>query len=117
MTAQRALWNYGVRAFHDSIGSMTLLRDFRKWEDRAYITKLLESPNIYNPQDIPDGGVYPVGPQKITVKEDVLSIVEKMRTANVPVFEDGNYCCMASPRFIKHLRQDSDFRKQLCGAA
>ena len=84
MTAQRALWNYGVRAFHDSIGSMTLLRDFRKWEDRAYITKLLESPNIYNPQDIPDGGVYPVGPQKITVKEDVLSIVEKMRTANVP---------------------------------
>lgn len=111
MVAQRNLWQYGVRAFHESIGSMTLLRDFRKWEDRAYITKLLESPNVYNPLGVPDGGTYATGPVKISVKEDVLTIVERMRTRNVPVFEDGNYACLASPRFIKHLRQDPDFRE------
>lgn len=111
LVAQRKLWEYGVRAFHDSIGSITLLRDFRKWEDRAYIQKLLESTNTYNPDGVADGGVYAQGPQKFDVKNDLLSIVERMRTRNVPVFEDGNYACLASPRFIKHLRQDPDFRE------
>lgn len=110
MVAQRKLWEYGVRAFHDSIGSMTLLRDFRKWEDRAYIQKLLESPNTYNPRGVADGGTYASGPVKFNITEDLMTVVESMRNRNVPVFEDGNYACLASPRFIKHLRQDPDFR-------
>lgn len=110
LVAQRKLWDYGVKAFHDSIGSMTLLRDFRKWEDRAYVQKLLESPNTYNPRGVADGGTYASGPTKFSVTEDLMTTVESMRTRNVPVFEDGCYACLASPRFIKHLRQDPDFR-------
>lgn len=117
LTAQRKLWEYGVRAFHDSIGSMTLLRDFRKWEDRAYISKLLETNNTYNPLGVDDGGTYPQGPRQFDVRNDLLTVVEAMRTRNVPTFEDGNYACLCSPRFMKHLRQDDDFRKSLCGAA
>ncbi|MGL4349300.1 MAG: hypothetical protein ACRCT2_01755 [Plesiomonas shigelloides] len=109
--AQRRLYDTGsAREFHDSIGSMTLLRDFRKWEDRAYIQKLLESPNTYNPDDVADGGIYPLGPQQFSVKQDLLTIVERLQLANAPVFEDGNYACVCSPRFWKHLRQDPDFR-------
>lgn len=109
--AQRALWQFGVPAFHDSIGSNTLFRDFRKWEDRCYIQRLLESPNTYNPRGIADGGTYAQGPEQFSVIEDLLTVVEGLRTRNAPQFEDGNYCCLASPRFLKHLRQDTDFRE------
>lgn len=112
MVAQRKLWDYGnSRAFHDSIGSITLLRDFRKWEDRAYIQRMLETSHTYNPAGVPDGGTYAQGPQQFEVKRDLMNIVEQMRTRNVPVFEDGNYACLCSPRFMKHLRQDPDFRE------
>lgn len=112
ITAQRNLYSTGdARAFHDSIGSMTLLRDFRRWEDRVYIQKLLETPNVYNPDDVADGGIYPLGPQQFSVKRDLMTIVERMQTNNAPVFEDGNYACLCSPRFLKHLRQDPDFRQ------
>lgn len=112
ITAQRNLYSTGdARAFHDSIGSMTLLRDFRRWEDRVYIQKFLETPNIYNPDDVADGGIYPLGPQQFSVKRDLMTIVERLQTNNAPVFEDGNYACLCSPRFLKHLRQDPDFRQ------
>lgn len=112
LVAQRKLWEYGSsRQFHDSIGSLTLLRDFRKWEDRVYVQKLLETRHIYNPDDVPDGGTYTTGPRKFDVKNDLLTVVERMRSRNAPTFEDGNYACLASPRFIKHLRQDPDFRE------
>jgi hypothetical protein len=117
MVAQRRLWDYGARDFHESIGSMTLMRDFRKWEDRVYIQKLLETTQVYNPSGVADGGTYASGPPKISVVNDLLTIVETLRNNNAPTFEDGNYCCLASPRFIKHLRQDQSFRRELCGAA
>lgn len=114
MLAQRVLWDYNpqqIQAFHQSIGSMTLFRDYRKWLDRVYINTLLKSPFTYNPQGVADGGTYASGPPKIDVKNDILSIVEGLRSRNVPPFSDGFYYCLASPRFIKHLRQDADFRE------
>jgi hypothetical protein len=111
--AQRVLWQYNpqqIQQFHQSIGALTLFRDYRKWLDRVYINTLLESSFTYNPKGVDDGGTYASGPPKIDVKEDLLTIVEGMRTRNVPTFSDGYYYCLASPRFIKHLRQDSDFR-------
>ena len=112
LKAQRLLYDYGnVTQFHNSVGSLTLFRDFRKWEDRAYIETMLRSSRVYNPGDIPDGGTYATGPQQFSVKRDLMTIVESMRNSNTPVFEDGNYACLASPRFIKHLRQDPDFRE------
>ena len=111
--AQRVLWQYNpqqIQQFHQSIGALTLFRDYRKWQDRVYINTLLESPFTHNPKGVEDGGTYAAGPPRIDVKEDVLTIVEGMRTRNVPTFPDGYYYCLASPRFIKHLRQDPDFR-------
>lgn len=112
LKAQRMLWQYGVPAFHQSIGSTTLFRDFRKWEDRCYIQRLLESPHTYNPRNVADGGTYAQGPEQFSVVEDLLTVVEGMQLRNVPSMEDGNYCCLCSPRFMKHLRQDPDFRDQ-----
>lgn len=118
--AQRNLWQYGVQGFHESIGSLTLFRDFRKWEDRVYINKMLEAATqqssstqggYYNPDGVADGGTYANGPQKFDVTTDLLTVVEQMRSRNVPTFEDGTYCCLAHPRFIKHLRANSDFRE------
>lgn len=111
MKAQRALWQYGVPAFHESIGSNTLFRDFRKWEDRCYIQRMLESPNKYNPRGVVDGGTYAQGPEQFSVVEDLLTVVEGLRMRHAPQFEDGNFACLASPRFMKHLRQDPDFRE------
>lgn len=109
ITAQRNLWQYGQRAFHDSIGSINLLRDFRKWEDRLYCNELLKSTNTYNPMGVPDGGTYARGPVKFDVVRDLETVVEDLTTRNVPRFEDGNYACVCSPRFLKHLRQDPKF--------
>lgn len=114
LLAQRALWQYNpnqIQQFHQSIGSMTLFRDYRKWMDRVYLNLLLESPYTHNPQGVADGGTYAQGPQKIDVTYDLLTIVEQMRKRNVPTFPDGLYYCIADPRFIKHLRGNSDFRE------
>lgn len=109
ITAQRNLWQYGQRSFHESIGSINLLRDFRKWEDRLYANELLKSTNTYNPAGVADGGTYASGPQKFDVIRDLETVVEQLTTRNVPRFEDGNYACVCSPRFLKHLRQDPKF--------
>lgn len=109
ITAQRNLWQYGQRSFHDSIGSTNLLRDFRRWEDRIYCNELLKSTNTYNPAGVPDGGTYANGPVKFDVIRDLETVVEQLTTRNVPRFEDGNYACVCTPRFLKHLRQDPKF--------
>ena len=110
--ARRILYDTrNVRQFHQSIGSLTLLDDFQRWEDRVYSQKLLESPNTYNPGEVPDGGIYATGPARFSVKRDLLTIVERLHSRNTPTFEDGSYACLCSGRFLKHLRQDPDFRE------
>lgn len=69
----------------------------------------MKSTNTYNPGGIPDGGTYANGPQKFDVIRDLETVVEQLTTRNVPRFEDGNYACVCSPRFLKHLRQDPKF--------
>lgn len=70
---------------------------------------MLKTTNTYNPAGISDGGTYANGPQKFDVVRDLETVVEELTTRNVPRFEDGNYCCVCSPRFLKHLRQDPKF--------
>jgi hypothetical protein len=110
MKARRMLLDRNIQGFHQSIGSLTLLDDFRRWEDRVYIEKLLDSSHTYNPGDVADGGVYLQGPPKFDVKNDLVEIVARLQKRNVPTFEDNNYACIVSPTFFKHLRQDDDFR-------
>lgn len=117
ITAQRALWSYGQRAFHDSIGSSNLLQDYRKWEDRVYTNELLKTTFIYNPRGIADGSSvnltqadYGFGgkPPQFNV-DDLEQVVADLAVRNCPQFEDGNYCCACSFIFMKHLRADSKF--------
>ena len=123
ITAQRMLYDLGnPAAFHQSIGSLTLVRDYRKWQDRVYINKLLEvtgqqsstAGGYYNPQNVADSGTYSAGPPKIDVTTDLLTVVANMRTRNVPPFPSPFgpvYHCLCSPIFLKHLRANSDFRE------
>lgn len=108
---QRFLWAGRTREFHESIGSITLLDDFRRWEDRVFINELMKSTFTSNPNGVPDGGTYASGPPSFSVKADLLRIVERLRSRNVPRFPDGTYRAIVSPRFMTHLRQDNDFRE------
>jgi hypothetical protein len=108
---QRLMWAGRTKEFHESIGSITLLDDYRKWRDRVFINELLKSSFTSNPEGVPDGGTYASGPPSFSVKKDLLRIVERLRSRNVPRFSDGNYRAIVSPRFMTHLRQDNDFRE------
>ena len=81
--------------------------------DRVYIYEALKSTNTYNPDGVADGGAYTglTEPPKFDVTTDLLGIVEGLRMKNVPTFSDGNYRAIVSPRFMKHLRANSDFRE------
>lgn len=108
---QRLLWAGRVAQFHQSIGSDTLLDDYRRWRDRVFINELLKTSYTTNPSGVPDGGTYASGPPAFEIKKDLLRIVERLRSRNVPRFMDGSYRCICSPRFMTHLRQDPDFRE------
>lgn len=124
--AQRYLYDLGnPAAFHDSIGSTTLLRDYKKWKDRTYINRLLTAANLgmasatqggyYNPKGYADGSTTAhVGPDIINTKRDLTEIITDMRSRNVPAFPSPVgpvYHCLMSPELNKALRRDDDFRE------
>lgn len=108
--AQRRLFDTGqLQAFHDSIGSTRLLDDYKRWRDRVIIDELSTTTRTYNPSATADGSVSTSN--KFDVTTDLVKVVEDLRTSNIPPFPDGTYHCLAHPRFMKHLRQQSDFRQ------
>lgn len=123
--AMRFLYDLNNPAmFHQSIGSLTLIQDWRKWQDRVYINQALRagvgvmasrtSGGYYNPLGIPDNGTYAVGPQQLKFYQDVDKIVSDMRGRNVPPFQSNLgpvYHALTSPNAIKDLRRDPDFRE------
>jgi hypothetical protein len=119
-TAMRNLWGTGQFSdpfdlymqpvFHESIGAVTLLDDYRRWQDRVYQSLLMRSPHRYNPGGIEDGGTYPSGPPVFSV-DDLDNIFEIMRKRNVPTFPDGYYYAIMDDRMFKHLRRDERFRE------
>lgn len=113
LTAQRVLYDTGnIATFHESIGSITLLDDYRRWYDGVLSAELLGSPHKYNPHGIADGGTYAnISDAKFSVKRDLLTVVQQLRDRGVPTFADGNYRCVCGSRYYKHLRQDPDFRE------
>ena len=116
MLQQRNLYDIGVfndptrrHQFHQSIGSETLLDDYQRWMDSVYIAEAMAVSRKYNPGDIADGGTYASGPAKFDVNNDLETIVEQLKLANVPTFSDGLYRALVHPTFLKHLRQDDKF--------
>lgn len=119
---QRMLWDQGhaqpllAPQFHASVGSDTLLMDYRITTDRFYIKALGNTPNKWNPGGIADGGTYATGPQKLTVN-DLDYILEWLVINKTPPFDDGCYHALVHPRVWSHLRQDTRFREQITAAS
>jgi hypothetical protein len=128
ITAQRLLLDTGsLPMFHQSIGSLTLLDDYRRWRDRVFADELFKA-EANGKADSTQGGYYfPKGKTKtgttldtaygasesakFGVKDDLLQVVTDMRKRNIPTFPDGYFRCIADPTAMQHLRQDSDFRE------
>ena len=130
ITAQRLLLDTGnLNVFHQSIGSLTLLDDYRRWRDRVFANELLkaeangaadkEQGGYYLPGGKTKGGsggtlgvTYAAGESaKFDITTDLLEVVKDMRKRNVPTFADGYYRCVVDPTAMMHLRQNSDFRE------
>jgi hypothetical protein len=131
ITAQRLLLDSGnLNMFHQSIGSLTLLDDYRRWRDRVFIDELAKA-EANGAASTTQGGYYFAGGktkdssgrisyssteygnevQQFQVKTDLLTIVKDLRKRNVPTFADGLYRCICDPTFMMHLRRDADFRE------
>ena len=124
ITAQRLLLDTGnLNVFHQSIGSLTLLDDYRRWRDRVFANELLKADDGSQSSDTQGGYYYPgdlatgsltyatSDDAKFDVKNDLLEVVKDMRKRNVPTFSDGYYRCICDPTAMMHLRQDTDFRE------
>jgi hypothetical protein len=130
ITAQRLLLDTGnLNVFHQSIGSLTLLDDYRRWRDRVFANELLKA-EANGKADSTKGGYYlPDGKakggsggtlgvtyataaeSKFDITTDLLTVVKDMRKRNTPTFSDGYYRCIVDPTAMMHLRANSDFRE------
>jgi len=131
ITAQRMLLDSGnLNMFHQSIGSLTLLDDYRRWRDRVFIDELSKA-EANGKADTTQGGYYfpanktkasngsvsyttaeyTADAQQFQVRTDLLNIVKDLRKRNVPTYSDGLYRCICDPTFMMHLRRDTDFRE------
>jgi len=103
LTAQRLLLDTGnLNVFHQSIGSLTLLDDYRRWRDRVFADELFKAEAAGPASDNAGGYYYPLGKTKASaapflnyaagesakfdVKTDLLQVVKDMRKRNVPTF-------------------------------
>ena len=127
ITAQRLLLDTGnLNVFHQSIGSLTLLDDYRRWRDRVFANELLKADGNGEANEEQGGYYFPGGNDrtgntvanyganqsaKFDVTIDLLNVVKDMRKRNVPTFSDGYYRCIVDPTAMMHLRQNSDFRE------
>jgi len=131
ITAQRLLLDTGnLNMFHQSIGSLTLLDDYRRWRDRVFIDELAKAEANGQASTTQGGYYFPGGKsknasgqiayttaeyaaqvQQFHVSTDLLNVVKDLRKRNVPTFSDGLYRAIVDPTFMMHLRRDADFRE------
>lgn len=115
--ARQKLWEYmqmgdaegGIKAFHQSIGSMLLADDYARFDDRALVEELTRCLFKYNPQAKSDANV--LGADKFNT-QDLMVLGEQLGTLNTPKFpETGRWHMLASLRHVRHLREDEDFKR------
>jgi hypothetical protein len=128
LTAQRLLLDTGsLNVFHQSIGSLTLLDDYRRWRDRVFADELFKAEGNGKSSDSQGGYYYPLDKTKgssapylsyaagesakFDVKTDLLQVVKSLRKRNVPTFADGYYRAVVDPTAMMHLRQNDAFRE------
>lgn len=122
MFARRNIWDISQAepliqpSFHESVGSITLLDDYRRTTDRFYLNLLNSGTNVYNPSNIPDGGTYDNAPPKFTVG-DLQRVFERLRRAKTPTFPDGYYHALIDDRMLLHLQDDPRFQQVVQSSA
>lgn len=95
ITAQRALLDStNLAVFHQSIGSLTLLDDYRRWRDRVFADELFKAEAVGKADSTQGGYYFPLGKTKtgttvatyaanesakFSVKTDLLEVVKDMR--------------------------------------
>jgi hypothetical protein len=102
--------------FHESVGAITLMDDYRRTTDRFYLNLLNSSGNTYNPQNVADGGTYDNGPPKFSVS-DLQRVFERLRRAKAPTFPDGYYHGLIDDRMLLHLQDDPRFQQVVQSSA
>lgn len=117
--ARRRMFEAGVMAFHQSIGSETLSDDYQRFVDAGlYLSELANTTVTRNPGGIADGSTLVTS--RIT-SQDTLRITETLSTFNVNRFSDGYFHCLCDNRFLTHLQEDTavqgDYRAILTGMA
>jgi len=132
ITAQRDLYQMAqATQFHDSIGSNNLINDYQATEDGIYLNLALSANpftstggqmasdtrgGYLNPNGVANGGTYntTTGIPKIDIVRDVTKVVADMHQRMVPPFQSNYgdcYHALCTPGFLRHLRQDPEFRK------
>jgi hypothetical protein len=116
---RRNMWERGLMAFHQSLGSETLADDYQRFYDKAMIINMLTSTTLTrNPGGVADGATTIAS--KVS-SADTLRITEQLVTNNVARFDDGYWHCLCDPRFLTHLQEDAnivgDYRAILTGMA
>jgi hypothetical protein len=116
---RRNMWERGIMAFHQSIGSETLSDDYQRFYDKAMmLSELTKTTVTRNPGGVADGAV--TGALKVS-SADTLRITERLSEGNVGRFQDGYYHAICDNRFLTHLQEDAnisgDYRAVLTGMA
>jgi hypothetical protein len=104
--SRHQLWQYGLVAFHNAIGSMNLADNFAAFDDRAHVEELMRCRLKYNPGQKADSAV--VGTDKLT-RGDFLRLREILSRMNTPRFPSGKYHVLIDERGFRHLCEDPDF--------
>lgn len=97
--------------FFNSIGGMSLKNDHDRWHDRTLVNLLLTTTNTLNPDNVADGSTATTSTGSKFDSDDLKLLKEQMMSRNVPIYPDGYYYMLVSPRFEKHLKQDADFKE------
>ena len=126
ITAQRTLLSTrDLARFHQSVGSNTLLDDYRRWRDRVFMDELFKA-EAQGKADSTQGGYYfpdnhtntsgtvatygSGEDAKFRPIRDLMPVVTDMRKRNIPAFPDGLFRAIIDPVAMRHMREDADFR-------
>lgn len=106
--ARANLMQYGVQAFHESIGSANLADDYQGYMDRIHILEAMNSTVKFNPSNKADASTLVT--DKIT-SNDLDRIRYQLVSRNTRRFPDGYFHAILDEVMMMHLLQDADFKQ------
>lgn len=108
LLARANLMQYGVAAFHESIGSANLADDYQGYSDRIHILEQMATTTKFNPSNKADAATLVT--DKLT-SNDLDRIRYQLVTKNTRRFPDGYFHAIVDEIMMVHLLQDPDFKQ------